>query len=171
MTWSRIVCGSLIQCNNVEARHRSDRQSPAVSASVFNFSGILLVHNFLSWAPKPLTKITILVQIEGRWRIHYFILYLRDLLPQDYKTFCITWKSKVYYWGVVCIFISVIVLFSHFYYETVPCLFIYWFIPQMFGIALSHWLFIPMLIGDIGIEFTPCLHTTCQNGLRFWGWL
>lgn len=53
MTWSRTVCGSLIQCNIVEARHRSDRPSPAVSASVFNFCGILLVHNFLSRAPKP----------------------------------------------------------------------------------------------------------------------
>lgn len=81
MTWPRIVYGSLIQYNNVEARHWSDKPSPAVSASVFDFSGILLVHNFLSRAPKTLTKITTLAPMEVQWRIHYFILLLRDLLP------------------------------------------------------------------------------------------
>ncbi len=116
MTWSRIVYGSLIQCINVEARHRSDKPSPYVSASVFDFSGLLLVHNFLSKAPQPLTKITTLVPMEGQWRIHYFILHIRDLLPQDYKAFCITWKSKACYWGVVCI--SLVLLFYFLIFTT-----------------------------------------------------
>ncbi len=106
MAWSHIVYGSSIQCNNVEARHRSDKRHHMQVLPFLVLAGYFLLITFCLEHPNFCPKITTLVPMEGQWRIHYFILHLRDLLPQDYKAFCITRKSKACYWGVVCIWMN-----------------------------------------------------------------
>lgn len=126
-SWSGIVCGRLLQWGNVVARLWSDslsailRSQYSVSMSWFSFMGSLPEN------PKPLTKITTIIQMDVQWRIHYFIWLLREMAVKAFLNHKKANPSKV---GICFILThSIGVTGKKQYLLTV---FSWWFMPQIF---------------------------------------
>lgn len=110
--------------------------------------------------------------MEGQWRIHYFILHLRDLLPQDYKAFCITWKSKACSREVECISLVLLFYFLIFTTKLYPVLSFNDSYHRCLELLHLSGFSFPCRLGTMVLD-SHCVNTRCAKtawGCLRWTW-